>query len=136
MRYLGIDYGAKRIGLAVSDAGGSMAFPRKVLENGPQAVNELAYFCREEEIDHIVLGESLDDIGNKNKVMEEIEAFKRELEGSTSLSVSLTNESMTTLHALGGIAHKPTARFPKKKKQKNDAEAATLILQRFLELQK
>ncbi|MFT5281009.1 MAG: putative Holliday junction resolvase [Flavobacteriaceae bacterium] len=136
MKYIGIDYGAKRIGIAVSDDDGIMAFPRKVIENDHQAILNINNFCKEEEVEHIVLGKSIDEQGNNNIIMGEIEIFKKKIEEQTHLPVSFVDESMSTLHALGSIVHKPTARFPKKKKEKNDAEAATLILQRFLELQK
>jgi putative Holliday junction resolvase len=60
MKYLGIDYGSKRIGLAVSDPNGKIAFPREVIENrSKETVSLIAKFCEREKVQAIVLGKSL-----------------------------------------------------------------------------
>ncbi len=58
MKYLGIDYGTKRIGIARSDTGGSIAFPLTTIAAGPKAVEEVAGLVIKEEAHKIILGES------------------------------------------------------------------------------
>ena len=69
MRYLGIDYGSKRVGLATSDEDGVFAFPYKVLKNDMALVDTVHNICGEEDISAIVIGESTDASGSPNKIM-------------------------------------------------------------------
>ena len=55
MRYLGIDYGSKRVGLAISDEGGTMAFPYKIIPNNMELVDAIHNICGAEEISAMVL---------------------------------------------------------------------------------
>ena len=47
MKYLGIDYGEKRVGIAVSDAEGKVAFPKVVLENSKELIEKIKELCEE-----------------------------------------------------------------------------------------
>ena len=85
MRHLGIDYGSKRVGLAISDEGGVLAFPYKIIPNNTELVDMIHNICGEEEVSAIVLGESTDLSGNQNKIMGSIEEFKRNLEAESAL---------------------------------------------------
>jgi putative Holliday junction resolvase len=70
MKTLGIDYGSKRVGLAISDDGGSIAFPFKIIEN--KSINYLTEYIlniiTELKIKKIVLGQSLDKNNNPNPI--------------------------------------------------------------------
>ena len=145
MRYLGIDYGTKRVGLSMSDEEGKIAFPYKVVQNNLELVDMIHNICGEEDVSAIVLGESLDSAGNKNKVMGSIEELKRNLEVELDLPVDFEKEFMTSVH--GGeqkfknifIARKikkftsPNKKNGGEKVGKDDSKAATLILQRYLD---
>lgn len=142
MRYLGIDYGEKRVGLAMSDDDGKMAFPYKILINNLELNDSIHNICGQEMISAIVLGESYDLNGEKNKIMGSIEEFKKNLEGELGLPVYLEKEFMTTVFAREmmsealGFSKKSTnsaKKITKIKTEKADASAATLILQRFLD---
>lgn len=146
MRYLGIDYGSKRVGIAVSDDGGTMAFPYKIVMNGMELVDTIHNICGQENISAIVLGESHDLSGVPNKIMGSIEEFKRNLETELELPVYFQKEFMTTIEARGrggkevnDARQKPShlgghARKNKKiESGKVDASAAALILQRYLD---
>lgn len=135
MKYLGIDYGSKRVGVAISDEGGSFAFPYKILKNGLELVDEVHNICGTEEISAIVLGESLDLSGEPNKVMGSIEEFKRNLEGELDLPIYFQKEFMTTIEARGREGKEINNARKEKKETKGhaDASAAALILQRFLD---
>ena len=135
MKYLGIDYGVKRVGLAMSDDGGKIAFPYKVVKNNMELLDTIHNICGEEEISAIVLGESLDSSGNKNKVMGSIEEFKRNLEAELDLPVDFEKEFMTSFHS-GEQKFKNifiARKIKKEKTEKDDSKAAALILQRYLD---
>jgi putative Holliday junction resolvase len=135
MRYLGIDYGSKRVGLALSDEGGTLAFPYKIVPNDMSLVDVVHNICGAEEVSAIVIGESRDLSGEKNKIMGSIEEFKRNVEAELDLPVYFQLEFMTTLEARGREGKEQNnARKTKKDEQgKADASAAALILQRFLD---
>ena len=123
MNYLGIDYGSKRVGLAVSDPSGSLAFPLTVLENSNNLINEISKICQEKMIKTIVVGESKDYSLNENKIMEEIKPFVRKLQDETKLPVCMHPEFMTSVEAdrLQG------------RNEMRDASAAALILKSYLD---
>lgn len=135
MRYLGIDYGSKRVGLAMSDEDSKMAFPYKIILNNMELLDNVHNICGTEEIGAIVLGESHDLSGQPNKIMGSIEEFKRNLEAELDLPVYFQKEFMTTVEARGRAGKKVNnAKKIGKGIQKSvDASAAALILQRFLD---
>jgi len=135
MRYLGIDYGSKRVGLAISDDGGTMAFPYKIIQNNLDLVDTVHNICGEEEISAIVLGESNDLSGVPNKIMGSIEGFKRNLEAELYLPVFFQKEFMTTIEARGrsGKEINNAKKIGKTKQAQADSSAAALILGRFLD---
>jgi len=123
MRYLGIDYGAKRIGIATGDSDGGMAFPHAVLPNDKKLISAIKSMCEKEHIDAIVLGESLDYKMKPNVIMEKITPFKNELEDATGLPVHFEREFMTSA----------AAEHLQGKGEMIDASAAALILQSYLD---
>lgn len=125
MRYLGIDFGSKRVGLALSDGEGKFAMPHSILSNNHKLLQGILDICKKEDVAGIVLGESLNDKGEQNKIMEMIIPFKKELEGLTHLPVFYEKEYMSSQHA----------EFFQGKHDMLDASAAALILQRFLDKQ-
>ncbi len=128
MKYIGIDYGSKRTGVAVSDETGHFAFPKKVFVTSGRLAGDVALCVKEFAAKAIVLGESRDYSGAPNKIMKDILSFKKELEGLTRLPVYLEAEFMTSMQAerlqkdLGGT-----------KEGMLDAGAAAFILQSFLD---
>jgi putative Holliday junction resolvase len=135
MRFLGIDYGSKRVGLSLSDEEGLMAFPYKIIGNNLELVDTIHNICGQEEVSAIVLGESHDLSGKPNKIMGSIEEFKRNLEGELDLPIYFEKEFMTSIFARGNDGKKDNnARKEKKDNNKKiDDSAAALILQRYLD---
>lgn len=135
MKYLGVDYGAKRIGLSLSGDDGRMAFPYKILNNNLELVDTIHNICGVEEISAIVLGESHDLSGKPNKIMGSIEEFKRNLEGELDLPIYFEKEFMTSVFARGNDGKKENNARKEKKitNKKIDDSAAALILQRYLD---
>ena len=134
MNVLGIDYGAKRIGLAVSDPDGRIALPVGSLESRGrsqdlQAIGELV---RERGVEHIVVGLPIHMNGSKGPEAEAAERFARELGESTGLPVSTLDERWTTLEADRALSESGL-RGRRKRKAVIDSVAATLLLRTFLE---
>jgi putative holliday junction resolvase len=123
MKFLGIDYGKKRIGLALSDDGGGFAFPKEIIENDEGVMEKIAKILQNEGVMGIVIGESLDFEGGDNKIMAEIKEFIEKLEERFKMKVHKEKEFFTTVEA----------RRYGEEGEKADARAAALILQRFLD---
>lgn len=121
-RFLGIDYGAKRIGLAVSDERRVLAFPKIILDNNENALAKLKEIIKTENISELVIGESVDFAGKPNAVAAEIDAFVLKLK-KFELPVHSQKEFLTSVEA----------RRLQGSKDKVDASAAALILQRYLD---
>ncbi len=136
MRYLGIDYGSKRVGIAVSDEKGVFAFPFVILQNNIKLFKNIESICQKEKIGIIVLGESKNLSGQNNKIMEKINEFKSKLEKSILQPIHFEKEFMTTIFARENIFKQKENVARKIKKEIGaaaDASAAALILQRFLD---
>ena len=135
MRYLGIDYGSKRVGISISDEDGGFAFPLKILLNNKELMDNVHNICGEQEVSEIVIGESLDSSGKANKIMDDIEKFKNKLEEELRLPVYFQKEFMTTIEARGreGKEKNNARKIGKGAKKEADASAAALILQRYLD---
>jgi len=135
MRYLGVDYGSKRVGLALSDESGTLAFPYKIVLNNLELIDIVHNICGQEEISAVVVGESSDLSGNPNKIMGSIEEFKKNLEIELDLPVYYQKEFMTTVEARGHVGKEinNAKKTTKIKQDKVDASAAALILQRYLD---
>jgi putative holliday junction resolvase len=123
MRFLGIDYGARRVGIAISSEEGNMAFPKCVLPNDRYLIERIAALCEEEDITAIVLGESKNYEGVPNPIMKKILIFKKTFEETIGLPVYLHPEFLTSAEAerIQG------------KNELHDASAAALILKSYLE---
>lgn len=145
MRYIGIDYGTKRIGVALSDENGKMAFAHSVIENlgNKKALAEIKKICAENSVGKIILGKSVNYKGENNSVMAKIEIFKTEMEKEIVLPVVYENETLTSAEArrpLRGERERPPTlnkrKSPEKEKKaivKIDASAAALILRNYLD---
>lgn len=135
MKYLGIDYGTKRIGVAVSDDTGSIAFPLAIVDAGPQALEEVANIARVNNVEAIVIGESLNFKDEKNPVMEDIEQFKSDIAELSGLPVEYQREFFTSAEAARQFAP-DGSRKKNPSQEKLDAAAAALILQGYLDKKK
>lgn len=134
MKYLGIDYGTKRIGLATSDEEGKVAFPLTTIPAGPEALQKVDSLVHKQKVGKIVIGESRNYKNEPNLVMEDIEQFKKDLAELTGLEVVYEPEFMTSAMALRQAQDKRGER--KEETKEIDASAAALILQSYLDRMK
>lgn len=125
MRYLGIDYGAKRVGIAVSDAGGTIAFPRGTSQNDASLLESLAKIVTDEKIGTIVVGDTRAFSGLENPVTKEAEDFIGRLAKKTGLPVLPAFEAGSSIEA---------SRYSEDDSVHDDSSAAAIILQRYIEM--
>ena len=125
MRILGIDYGRKKMGLALSD--GPLAEPYKILRYQDIEIlrEKIKKIVKELEIEKVVVGLS------EGKMAEETKEFAKNLEEKLGLSVILQDETLTT-HEAQDLSIKAGIKR-KKRKTMEDAYSAALILQSYLD---
>jgi len=125
MKYLGIDFGTKRIGISFSDEDGRVAFPLSVLENSEKIIEEIKKIISEKKIDKVVVGESKDFNMKDNPIMKDIKEFSEKLL-EDKIAVVFHPEFFTSQEAIQIQG----------KNEMLDASAATIILQSYLDKQK
>jgi putative Holliday junction resolvase len=131
MRYLGIDYGSKRVGLALSDESGTMGFPHSIIPNTPRLAEELRALIAKENVGAVVLGESQDFSGTDNPVMKDARALGNSLAASADVPIFYEPEAFTSAEARRSPHKEEKTRAPKSFVQV-DASAAALILTSYL----
>jgi putative holliday junction resolvase len=120
--YLGIDWGGKRIGLAIGDSSTRLASPFKVVEQ----IEEIEDIIEFEEIDELVIGEPLKMSDADSDLDKDYIAFVEELQSVVKIPIIKIDERLTSRHADSLAGNKKT-------KAARDAVAAMLILQAFLD---
>ena len=132
-RFLGIDYGTVRIGLALSDPTGILASPLPFLENqAPQQVtNALSELIQTHQIAGLVIGLPRNMDGTYGPSAQKVRDFIAQIQKSISLPVTQIDERLTTAQAskqLSGIGLNQ-----KDLRKKIDSSSACLILQQYLD---
>ena len=135
-RYLGIDYGTKRIGLAVSNPEATLALPLATVEVGGKLADHasaiLAY-VRDYEVDEIVIGLPINMDDTEGPQAKLTRAFGHRLTQATGLPVNYIDERLSSFSAEEML--RPAELTHKKKKGRLDRVAAQIILQAFLDTQ-
>lgn len=123
-KYLAIDYGSKKIGVAVSDAEGKFAFPFSIIlnKNKDKSLEEIIQILKEKQIKDVVVGESVNLRGEANSILEESKIFVKKLQEKIDIEIFFEKEWLSTVEA---------RRFDDRKNA--DDSAAAIILQRFLD---
>lgn len=127
MRILAVDFGEKRIGLATSDASGQIATPRRTLarRDDASAAEEIARFCREEEVERVVFGLPRSPEGVESPYAARIRSFARKFESRSGLPVAFHEETLTTREAQERLP-------PGAAREQRDRVAAAVLLEDFL----
>ena len=140
MRFLGIDYGTKRIGVAISDENGRLAFPKEIVLNDQESLIRIGDILKKEKVNEIVVGESVDFSGKLNILSAQIDFFITDLENKFKLPVRKQKEFLTSVEARKSKDGKSDfnqkqahSKLKQKKTGHIDASAAALILQRYLD---
>lgn len=122
MRILGIDYGLKRVGLALAD--NSLAQPFEVIDNDSRLVEKVAKICQTNQIEKIIIGLP------EGKVAKRVRKFAQELTRVANFPVVFQDETLTSQEAIAKMIQAGKGRDTRKKIQ--DAIAAAIILQSYL----
>ncbi len=138
MRYLGLDLGTKTLGIAKSDPSGIIASSYKLLkfenEDYNSLIEPLKDIINELKVDKIVLGLPKNMNNTMGYASERSINFKELIESNIDLEVILQDERLSSVEANNLMIQGDTKR--KDRKEKVDALAATIILQRYLDQRK
>ncbi|MBI4100565.1 Holliday junction resolvase RuvX [Candidatus Microgenomates bacterium] len=124
MNILGVDYGERKIGLAISS--GFLATPLGIEENTKNIGEKIKIICQREQIGKIVIGLSEGKMAIRQK------EFGQKLTKACEIPVEFWDETLTSKEALRKMIE---AGVRQKKRRREDAAAAALILQSFLDAQ-
>lgn len=126
MRLLGIDYGLKKVGLAISE--GLLAEPLLVLTNKLSVINKISNVCQEQRVEKIIVGLP------EGEIAKQVEGFGQKVVKLTGLPVEYQDESLTSKEAIVKMIEAGKKR--KDRRRFEDAIAAAIILQSYIDRQK
>jgi putative pre-16S rRNA nuclease len=136
VRVLGVDYGLKRIGLAVSDPTGTVATPLETVRRRAgkrPPLSRLESIGRELAVDHVVVGLPLDLRGEETEWCAEVRDVGRRLAERLGVDVSFVDERLTSVSAERAVRAVGLPKRERERKERVDAAAAQLILQAWLD---
>lgn len=132
-RIVAIDFGQKRIGIAVSDPSKKIALPLTVVEGGKRAIENIRTALQGKEIEKILMGNPILMNGKKGEMAAVVEKFALALEEALKIPVVLCDERLSSKHADASLREISLNR--KQRSEKIDVVAATLMLQSYLDQQ-
>lgn len=132
-RLMGLDLGTKTIGIAVSDAGLSLASPRPVIKRKKFTLDvaQLNNIISAEDIGGLVLGLPLNMDGSEGPRAQATRAFVRNLKGKIELPIAFWDERLSTVAAERSLLEQDVSRA--KRAERIDSAAASFILQGALD---
>jgi putative holliday junction resolvase len=138
-RVLGIDYGERRVGIALSDPTATIAQPLTVLvrrQGRRPPVQAVADLVVQHDVAHIVVGLPLTLAGDESDWTREVREFGEKLAARTGAGVTFADERMTSVLAERAVRSLGLRRTERERKERVDAAAAVLILQACLDRMK
>ena len=135
-RIIGIDYGLKRMGLAISDISHLIASPLTTLE-GLKNIDELVHYLKKQEMEQnftlekVVIGLPLHMDGKQSQMSDQVKIFAQKLEEKLDIKIYFFDERLSSVQAERFLKE---ANFSRKKRtQFVDKLSAVLVLQSFLD---
>lgn len=125
MKYLGIDFGSKKVGFAQSDDEGRIAFPLMISPNDGQLLKDTLELIREMKFSTVVVGESVDAHGKPNAIAKDARKFAMEIENAIDVKIVFEKEWYSTVEA--------RKQPGKEGSHEVDDQAAAIVLQRHLD---
>lgn len=125
MKYLGIDFGSKKVGFAQSDDEGRLAFPLMISPNDGTLMKDTLELIREMKFGVVVIGESVDGNGKPNKIAKEARAFGAKIEDAIDVKIVFEKEWYSTVEARKQPGNEGNHEV--------DDQAAAIVLQRYLD---
>ncbi|HSJ32532.1 MAG TPA: Holliday junction resolvase RuvX [Longimicrobiales bacterium] len=138
-RIIGIDFGERRIGIAISDPTATIAQPLTVLRRRAgkrPPVQAIADLISLHGAEHIVVGLPLTLAGDESDWTREVRAFGDKLAERAGTGVSFADERMTSVAAERAVRSMGLKRTEREQKERIDAAAAVIILQAHLDSMK
>jgi putative Holliday junction resolvase len=130
-RILGIDYGDKRIGLAISDTTKMLARPFQVVSMSPDFPELLKKLMAAEEVEQVILGWPIHMDGSVGAKARQVLQFKETIERHCGIVVELWDERLTTVQAESLLREAGIS--SRKRDGKVDSAAAQVLLQSYLD---
>lgn len=132
MRSLGLDIGDKRIGVALSDPDGILASPLTIISRQDESrdIEALLDIISQQQVGRVIAGLPYSLDGSLGRQAEKVKAFTSKLAGRLQVPLEYRDERLTTVMA-GRL--KRAAGGKKKGKTRDDAQAAAIILQGYLD---
>lgn len=132
-RLIGIDYGSKRIGIAMSDPLKIIASPRQTVPNSPAFFLTIKKMIQDYDVEAVIIGMPYNLKGEKSTKAKEVEEFIKEIKQHISIDIVEWDERYTS-----SMAHETQIQMGVKKKHRQDKSkidemAAALILQSYLD---
>ena len=136
VRALGVDFGLKRIGMAVSDPTNTVATPLETLRrraNKRPPLRKMEEVGRELGVDHLIVGLPLGLDGKENDWCAEVRRLGQKLGERLGVEVSFVDERLTSVRAEQAVRSLGLPKRQRERKERVDAAAAQLILQAWLD---
>lgn len=121
MRYLGLDYGTRRIGVALADSLTHVAVPRGIIKKDARVFDAIGMLCKQEEVSAVILGLPLTLRGEEGEMAREARNFGQQLSARLGVAVEFIDERLSS----SGLRSRDV--------QSVDAAAAAIILQVWLD---
>ena len=131
-RYLSIDYGEKRVGIAITDPLKMFAYPLVTLLNNKNFWKELNKIFNEYDIEIIVLGYPVKEDGGHSKSTEMVEKFFEKLSKKISIPIEYFDERYSSMIAKEKILESVPSRKKRRDKSLVDKNAAAVILDDYM----
>ena len=125
--YLGVDWGTKKIGLAI---GKEIPYELATLDNNEDIYAKIAKLCQQEEVERIVVGMPIMESGEGGNFADKIEEFARKLKEITKKAIYFEPENLTTQTALELL--REGGATPEEIESKVDQLSARLILEQYI----
>jgi len=132
-RILGVDYGSKRIGLAISDPGGIIATPVRTehCSGEDEGIAKVVAACTELKADKMVIGLPLNMNGSHGPQAEKVTAFAEKLKSLLDIPLEMWDERLSSVSAERVLIDAGTSR--RRRKEVIDKLAAQIMLQNYLD---
>jgi putative Holliday junction resolvase len=133
VRYLGIDFGERRVGLAISDSAGRLATPLATLDrrSDEQVIGAIRVIVADEAVEALVIGEPRRLDGTAGSAAARAGAFADKLAAATGLPCERIDEALTSVEAEARL--REAGLDPRRHRDRLDAIAAQILLQEHLD---
>jgi putative Holliday junction resolvase len=132
-RIMGIDFGEKRIGIALSDPLLIFAYPFTTLQNDVSFKQNLSKIILEKNIVKVILGLPSLNYKSSSLLSEKVQKLKREIETNFKIEVLLWDEEFSSVIAKEKLIESVTKKSKRRQKDLLDKQSAAIILQEYLD---